>query len=116
MVAVSGVFFHRFLGDLAQAFRYVGSNLRERFRLFGNLHDRNRDRAAAIERQMAGEHLIQHNADRINIGARIGMVALGLFRADIMHRTDCLVTDCLALRAGKTRDAKVHHLDRTVSL
>ena len=116
LVAVGRVLLHRLLGDLAQAFRHVRRHLGQRLRLFGDLHDGDGHRAAAVKRQAAGQHFVQHDADRVDVGARVGAVALGLLGADIMHRADGLVADGLALRAGEAGDAEIHHLDGTVGL
>ena len=62
LVAVCRVLFHGFFGDLAQGFGHVGGHLRQRLGLIGDLHDGNGHSAVAVKRQLAGEHLVQHNA------------------------------------------------------
>ena len=112
--ALGGVLFHRLFGDLAQPLRHVGGNFCQRARLVGNLHNGDGNRPVAVKGQLAGQHLVQHNADRVDVGAGIGALALGLLGADIMHRADRLVADGLALRAGEAGNAEVHHLDGAV--
>ena len=85
LVALVGILFHGLFGDLAQTGRGVGGNFRQRLRLLGNLHDGNGHRAVAIKGQTAGQHLIQHDTDRVDVGAGVGALALGLLWADIMH-------------------------------
>ena len=116
LIAVIRVLFHRLFGDLAQTFRHIGRHLGQRLRLFRDLHDGDGHRAAAVKGQMAGKHLVHHNAHRVDVGTPVGVVALGLLGADIVDRTDRLVADGLALRAGEAGDAEVHHLDGTVRL
>ncbi len=45
--------------------------------------ERDRDRRLAGERQRAGEHLIQHDADRVEVAALVEIVALRLLRRDV---------------------------------
>ena len=114
LIALVGVLFHCLFGDLAQTGRGVGGDLCQRLRLLGNLHDGDGHGAVTVKRQTAGEHFIQHNTDRVDVGAGIGAFSLGLLRADIVYRADSLVADGLALRAGEARNAEVHHLDGAV--
>ena len=116
LVTVGGILFHGLLGDLAQPNRDIGGNLSQRLRLFTDLHDGDGNCPSTIKRQLAGQHLVHHNANRINISAGIGMVAFGLFRADVMNRADGLVADSLALCTGKACNAKVHHFDGAIRL
>ena len=99
---------------MAQCFGHVGGHLRQRLGLVRNLHDGDGHCTVAVKRQLAGEHLVQHDADRVDVGTGIGLIALGLLGADVMHRADGFVADGLALRAGEARNAKVHHLNGAV--
>ena len=62
LVAVGRVLFHGFFGDLAQGFGHVGGHLRQRLGLIGDLHDGDGHSTIAVKWQLAGEHLVQHNA------------------------------------------------------
>ena len=61
----------------------------------------------ALKRQLAGEHLVHHNAERIDIRPVIDLGPFGLFRRDIMHRADGFLHHTRLLRGGKGCNAEV---------
>ena len=69
--------------------------------------------AAALIGLVAGEHLVHHDAEGVQIAARVGALAAGLLRRDIVDRADRLplVLDDLVFQRG---DAEVGHLDGAV--
>ena len=114
LIPLCGVLFHGVHDDLFQ----TGGNVRVDISgAHGNIlhmHHSDRDRVIRVERLSAGEHLIEHDTDGIKVTLGIGHIATGLLRADIMHRTDCLVCGSPALFPGELGDTKVHDLDRAV--
>ena len=53
---------------------------------FGDLLERHGDGAVALERHAAGERLVEDHADRVDVRARRGRLALRLFRRDVLRR------------------------------
>ena len=62
---------------------------------------------------MAREHLIEHDAEGIQVTARVGIEALGLLRCDIVHGADGL-TATLFMDILERGDAEISDLDHVV--
>ena len=67
----------------------------------------------AIERQLAGEHLIHDDAERINVAPAVYRQTTRLLRRNIMHRTNRFVFHIGHFRL-KVRNAKIRNLDDPV--
>ena len=63
---------------------------------------------------MTREHLVHHNAYRVDVAGAVGLVAFGLFRADIMHTAHRLAGQHLVICPGNAGDAEVHHAQLAV--
>ena len=50
--------------------------------------DQNRRRGHVVERNVAGEHLVQNHAKRIQVAARIDGFAFRLFRRHVLRRSE----------------------------
>ena len=105
---------HGFFGDLHQCGRHLRSDLVQGFRLIRDLLDGHLHGVLCIKRQLTGEHLVHHDAHRVNIAGAVGLVALGLLRADIVHTAHGLAAEQLVFGPGDARDAKVHHAELAV--
>ena len=98
-------------GDLLQAHRHAGVQAAQRLGVLLHLLQRHTDGGFPVKGQPPAQHLKQDHAHRIDIGALVHGAAQRLFGADIMHRTDGVAVDGMALAHGKPRDAEIHHLD-----
>ena len=50
------------------------------------MHTGHRQSGTAVKRHMAGDHFVEDDAQRINIGLRGYLLTLGLFRRKVMNR------------------------------
>ena len=114
LVALVRVLLHGAHHNLLQPLRDVGIDRARQGRLALNLLDRHRYQRVRLKGQLAGEHLEHHDADRIDVAARVGKGAAGLLGTDVVHRADGLVGDGLGGAAGKAGNAKIGDLDRPV--
>ena len=78
------------------------------------LHD-HLQRGLAFKRQLAGEHFVHHDAERIDIRPVVDLGALGLLGRDIVHRADGLLHHAGLLRGREGRDAEVGQLGCAVA-
>ena len=78
-----------------------------------NLFQRYRDRRVPVERRFSGEHFVENQAERVDVGAMVERLALGLFGGHIRRRPDHAAGDRGILRVG-ARDAEVHHLQLAI--
>ena len=108
-VAVFGPLCHGAFGDLHQAVGHGGGQLLQALGLVGDLLDGHLHHIVGVKRQMPRKHLVHHDAHRIDVAGEIGLVALGLFRADIMDAAHRLAAGKLVLGAGDAGNAEVHH-------
>jgi hypothetical protein len=65
--------------DRLERSRHALDDLVERGRLVVHLLVGDRDRVLAGERRLAGHHLVHHDPERVQVAARVGLGALGLF-------------------------------------
>ena len=77
--------------------------------LDGNLHH-----VVSIKGQMTREHLVHHDAHRVDVTGAVGLVSFCLLRADIMHAAHCLTGQHLVICPGNTGNAEVHHAQLAV--
>src|SRR5215813_9434350 len=64
----------------------VGSRLVERRGILLEPRDHERLRCPALERQLAREHLVRHEAERVDVGTAVELLAAKLFRAHELRR------------------------------
>ena len=74
----------------------------------------NRNGVITVKWLNAGEHLIEHYADGVDIALLVGNFASCLFRADIMHGTYRLFGDGLVGLTVEVSNAEIHDLYGTV--
>ena len=113
-VAVGRLLLHRLHGDLLETDRDAGVDLTGTLGGGLKLHERDRDGAVAVKGQSAREHLIEHDADGIDVGLAVGDVSSRLLGRDVVNRADRLVGHGARRLVGKARDAEVGHLDGAV--
>ena len=113
-VAVLRQLCHGLFGDLHQCIRHLRRDLVQRLRLIGDLLDGNFHHVVCIKGQMTAEHLVHHHAHRVDIAGAVGLIALGLLRADIVHAAHGLAAQQLVLGTGDARNAKIHHAQLAV--
>src|SRR5437867_1870075 len=80
-VAVVGVRFHRPRERLFEAGREVGPELPQGHRLAPEPGDHHLLGVAPLERQLPGEHLERHDAERVEVRARVELLAADLLGA-----------------------------------
>ena len=85
-VALVGVLAQRAQHDGVERRRHRGVALRRRDRRLGDLLERDRHRRLGVERQRAGEQLVEHDPDRVEVGARVDRVALRLLGREVLRR------------------------------
>ena len=62
---------------------HVGDDLDERLRCVVDLLVGDAHRVLAGERRLAGHHLVHHDAERVEVAARVGLGALGLLGREV---------------------------------
>ena len=74
--------------------------------------DRDRDRCLSVKRHLTGDHLIERNTERVDVGTGIGISSPHLLRRTVMDRSHRIGTDGVGgCRAG---DSEVRHLHLAV--
>ena len=69
--------------------RYAPPMARQRSSILGDHLRDDRLRAGPRERRLAGEHLIEHCAQRVHVGTRVhGAVPRGLLRGHVLRRAE----------------------------
>ena len=77
--------------------------------------ERDRDGAVALERHGAGQHLVENDADRVEVGALVHLIALRLLRREILGGPKN-GADLRHAGVAGARDAEVHDLDVPVAV
>src|SRR5262245_15300656 len=67
--------------------------------------------ALAVERDAPGQHFVQKNSERVNIGARIGLLSSNLLGRHVLDRSDEMTFASHPRCSEHSCDAEVHHLD-----
>ena len=83
--ARDGILLQRLQHDLLEPgrdLRVVGAR---RHRRLADLLERDRDGAVAVERHAPGEHLVEHDADRVEVGLLADRVALRLLGREVLR-------------------------------
>ena len=97
--------------------RHVGDELVERRRVVVHLPVGDAHRVVAGERRTPGDHLVHHDAERVEVAARVGLGALGLLRREVRrraHHRAGLGEVRLGRRVEGPGDAEVGDLHRAV--
>ena len=99
--------------DFFKCFRHRRRDLPERRRDGGKMLECNRPVVVAVERQLAGEHFIHDDAERIDVAPSVHREAACLLRRDIMHRADRFIFNIryFGLEVGNT---EIRNLDYAV--
>ena len=108
-VAVLRELGHGLFGDLHQRVGHLRCQLMQRAGLVRDLLDGNLHHVICIKGQMTGEHLVHHDTYRVDVAGTVGLVPLGLLRADIMHAAHGLTGQQLIICPGNACDAEIHH-------
>ena len=112
LISVRRVFLHRPESDLLQPYGNGRIDKAGTHGVFLQLHQRNGGIVIRLKRNLAGEHFVQHNANRIDIGATIGIFALRLLGAYVMHRTDRRgLVNVFGFHMVEPGDAEIRDLD-----
>ena len=108
----SGKYYRIDIDALGRSQRGIRDEIRRRGRLFLHMLIRNRKGGFALKRSMASKRLVEHTAQRIDIGAGIRVLTAGLLRGKVLGGADN--GGSLRHRRGGviqcTGDAEVHHL------
>ena len=118
--ACLGLFREQFLDDEAQALGAIAHHAVDRQRLLLRDLDRERGEAGAGESRLAGDHLVEHDAEREQVGTMIDRHAERLLgahvarRADHLadHRRDGAALGGVGIGLGDARDAEIEQLGR----
>ena len=116
-VADGGVLREQLGDDRLEGARDVGDDLVERLRRVVHLLVGDGDRVLAGERRPPGHHLVHHDAERVQVAARVGLRALRLLGREVRggthHRAD-LGEVGLGRRVHRPGDAEVGDLHLAV--
>ena len=96
---------------LAEVLGYV---VRQRRRLVTQVRQRRRDRAVGVERPAAGQALVEHHAERVDVARGGGRLALGLLRGEVLRGADHLTGLRQRHRVAGPGDAEVGDLHGAV--
>ena len=113
LVALVQIGGHGVHGDLLQTLGDLGIQDPGRDGLGVDVLDGHRDGRLAVVGRVAGEHLIHDHAQRVEVGAEVDPVALGLLGRDIVHRAQGFPGES-GLGRGHPGNAEVGHLDAAV--
>jgi hypothetical protein len=75
---------------------------------------RHRDLVLAVERDVAGEHLEQHDAERVDVRLAVDVVAERLLGRDVVGRAEHAAVGGQALVVERAGDAEVGDLGRAL--
>ena len=90
--------------------RHLRPQLRRRLRHLREVLHRDLERRIARERHLPGEHLVEHDADRVEIGGLVDRRAARLLRREVLRGADDRA-DLGHLAGAGPRDPEVRHLD-----
>ena len=76
---------------------------------------RDRDLVLAVERDVAGEHLEEHDAERVDVGLAVDVVAERLLGRDVVGRAEHAAVGGQALLLERAGDAEVGDLRRALA-
>ena len=96
--------------DHVEVARDVAADLRRRLGRRRQVLHRDLDRRVAVERRLAGEELVEDDAERVEIGALVDLGAARLLGREVLRRADDRARLGHLARAG-ARDPEVGHLD-----
>ena len=113
-VAVLRELGHGLFGDLHQRIGHLRCQLMQRAGLVRDLLDGNLHHVVSVKGQMTREHLVHHDANRVDVAGAVGLIPFCLLRADIMHTAHRLAGQHLIICPGNTSDAEVHHAQLAV--
>ena len=99
--------------DHVEVGRDVGPLQRRRPRRVGEMLHRDLDRRLAAERRLAGEHLVEDDADRVEVGALVDGGAARLLGREVLRRPDDRA-GLGHLAHARARDAEVRDLEAPV--
>ena len=114
LVAVVGVLGQRLEHHRVQVGGDVAVAGRRRHRILADMLVGDRDRGITDERRFAGEHLVEHAAQRVHVRAGVDLVAARLLRRQVLRGADHRggLGDGVAGVGERAGDAEVHHLHR----
>ena len=113
LIALAQIRLHGAERDALKLLGDVAVPLLRRLGAAGDVHERDLLRGVRVIRQVAREHLIEHDAEGIQVAARVGIEALGLLGRDIVHGADGLPA-ALLVNVLERGDAEVSDLDHVI--
>ena len=113
LIALAQIRLHGTERDALELLGNIAVPLPRRLGAAGDVHERNLLRSVCVIRQVAREHLIEHDAKGIQVAACVGIEALGLLGRDIVHGADGLAA-ALLVDILKRGDAEISDLDHVV--
>ena len=113
LIALAQVGLHRLERDAFKLLGDVAVPLPRRLGAAGDVLECDLLRSVGVIRQVAGRHLIEHDAERIQVAARVGIEPLRLLGRNIVHRADGLAAALLA-DIFQRGDTEIRHLDHVV--
>ena len=111
LVAKLSVNLQAFHHHVVEVFRDGRIELRGRRGPFLRALDQQGDCARGLMRRLAGQQLVENNSQSEKIGARIGILPLGLLRRHVFRSADQDAGLGQSRHFQRARDAEVHHRD-----
>ena len=115
LVAVVRILGKRPQDDHVELGRDVGAQLRRWLRRVREVLHRDLDRRLAVEGRLAGQELVEDDAERVQIGARIDLAAAGLLGGEVLRRPHDRARLGHLAGAGP-RDPEVRHLHAALAV
>ena len=88
LVALRWILLEHAVEHHGEGLGYVVPDLPDRNRLYGRLLHENLLRRLAVKRGSAGEHLVQHDTEAVDVRPVVGPLAGRLLRAHVLRRAD----------------------------
>ena len=107
---------HRLLDRPIEARRHVGPSVTDTGHGVVHVAHRDRDEVVAGEGNLAGEQLVEHAAERVDVGLLVDRLAAGLLRRDVVARPHDRARDRHPVDVDRMGDAEVGHLRSAVGV
>src|SRR5205814_7144614 len=98
------------------AWRNVAADVEQVWRALVHVLHRDDDEAFAGERNVTGQQLVQHGAERVDVAVRVDTVAGRLLRGDVVRRPQHRAGLGHAVDVDRAGDAEVRHLGPAVAV
>ena len=94
--------------------RDLGADALDVRQVLADVLHRHGDLVLAVERDVAGEHLVEHDAERVDVGLAVDVVAERLLGRDVVGRAEHAAVGGQAVVAQRAGDPEVRDLGRAL--